>query len=178
MKFKRRQRWLKLDNAAKIFPAARTRTWTNVFRLSATLIEDIDPEILQKSVGDIKRRFPSICVRLDNGVFWYYIEETKEVPLVKEEGPHACMKMEFSEIRRCAVRILYYKNRISVELFHSLTDGNGALVFLKTLVATYLENKYQIDVPHTDGVLDISVRAKKEELEDSFLKYAGKVASG
>lgn len=178
MKFKRRQRWLKLDNAAKIFPAARTRTWTNVFRLSATLIEDIDPEILQKSVGDIKRRFPSICVRLDNGVFWYYIEETKDVPLVKEEGTHACMKMEFSEIRRCAVRILYYKNRISVELFHSLTDGNGALVFLKTLVATYLENKYQIDVPHTDGVLDISVRAKKEELEDSFLKYAGKVASG
>ncbi len=178
MKFKRRQRWLKLDNAAKIFPAARTRTWTNVFRLSATLIEDIDTEILQKSVCDIKRRFPSICVHLDNGIFWYYIEETPNAPTVTKEGPHACMKMEFSEIRRCAVRILCYKNRISAEFFHSLTDGNGALVFLKTLVATYLENRYGIDVPHTDGVLDISVRAKKEELEDSFLKYAGRIASG
>ncbi len=178
MKFKRRQRWLKLDNAAKIFPAARTRTWTNVFRLSATLTEDIDPIILQKSVQDIKRRFPSICVRLDNGMFWYYVEETKESPTVQPEGPHACMKMEFSEIRKCAVRILYHKNRISAEFFHSLTDGNGALIFLKTLTATYLENRYEIDIPHTDGVLDISVRAKKEELEDSFLKYSGKVASG
>ncbi len=177
MKFTRRQRWLKLDNAAKIFPAARTRTWTNVFRLSATLIEEVDPEILQRSVCDIKRRFPSICVRLDNGMFWYYIEETKEAPTVQPEGPHACMKMEFAEIKKCAVRILYYKKRISVEFFHSLTDGNGALIFLKTLIATYLENRYGIDIPHTDGVLDISVRAKKEELEDSFLKYSGKIAA-
>ncbi len=178
MKFTRRQRWLKLDNAAKIFPAARTRTWTNVFRLSATLTDKIDPEILQKSVQDIKKRFPSICVKLDNGLFWYYIEETKEPPKVRPEGSYACMRMEFSEIRKCAVRILYYQNRISVEFFHSLTDGNGALIFLKTLVATYIENRYGIDIPHSDGVLDISVRARKEELEDSFLKYSGKISSG
>lgn len=178
MKFIRRQRWMKLDNAAKIFPAARTRTWTNVFRLSASLSEEVDPLILQKSINDISKRFPSVCARLDNGMFWYYIEETKEPPTVRAEGPHACMKMEFSEIKRCAVRILWFRNRISAEFFHSLTDGNGALVFLKTLVATYLENKYGIDVPHTDGVLDISVRAKKEELEDSFLKYSGKIPSG
>ena len=178
MKYQRKQRWLKLDNAAKIFPAARTRHWTNVYRLSATLYEDIDPDILQKSLNDIKKRFPSICVRLDNGMFWYYIEETKETPRVMPEGPHACMKMDFSEIKRCALRVLYYKNRISTEFFHSLSDGNGALIFLKTLLATYLENKHNIDIPHTDGVLDISCRAKKEELEDSFLKYSGRIASG
>ncbi len=178
MKFKRRPRWLKLDNAAKIFPAARTRTWTNVFRLSATLTDNIDPYILQKSLNDIKRRFPSICVHLDSGMFWYYIEEIQEAPKVTEEGPYPCMKMSFKDIKSCAFRVLYYKNRISTEFFHSLTDGNGGLIFLKTLVATYLENKYGIDVPHTDGVLDISVRAKKEELEDSFLKYSRKVASG
>ncbi len=178
MKIVRSRRWLKLDNAAKIFPAARTRTWTNVFRLSATLTEAIDPDILQKSVSDLKRRFPSICVRLSNGMFWYYVEETHDVPTVQGEGPHACMKMEFSEIRNCAIRILYFRNRISVEFFHSLTDGNGALVFLKTLVATYLKNKYNIDIPATHGILDITQRAKKEELEDSFLKYTGKVPSG
>jgi len=35
-------RWLRLDNAAKIYPAARRRTWSNVFRLSATLKEPVD----------------------------------------------------------------------------------------------------------------------------------------
>ena len=29
--------WLRLDNAALIFPAVRRRDWTNAFRISATL---------------------------------------------------------------------------------------------------------------------------------------------
>jgi hypothetical protein len=29
--------WLKLDNAAKIYPAAKRRNWKALFRLSATL---------------------------------------------------------------------------------------------------------------------------------------------
>ena len=41
-----------LDNAAKIFPAARTRTWSNVFRLSATMREEVDPAILQAALED------------------------------------------------------------------------------------------------------------------------------
>ena len=32
----RKLRWMQLDNAAKIYPAARRRNWNNLFRLSAT----------------------------------------------------------------------------------------------------------------------------------------------
>lgn len=177
MKFKRRPRWYALDNSAKIYPAARTRKWVNIYRLSATLTEDIEPDILQTALKNIKRRFPSICVKLNNGLFWYYVEEIENPPAVAPEGPHACRMMPFSEVKKCAFRVLYYKNRISTEFFHSLTDGNGALIFLKTLVATYLEIKYRIDIPHTDGVLDIGARAKSEELEDSFLKYSGNISA-
>ncbi|MBE6573460.1 MAG: alcohol acetyltransferase [Ruminococcaceae bacterium] len=175
---KRTQKWLKLDNAAKIYPAAKTKNWTNIYRLSATLKEDIDPDILAKSLNDIKRRFPSICVKLKAGIFWYYLEEIDNAPEVCEEGGYTCMRMKFSDIKKCAFRVLYYKNRITTEFFHSLTDGNGALIFLKTLTATYLENKYGIDVPHENGVLDISRIARRDELEDSFLKYSGKVSMG
>lgn len=175
---KKAPKWLKLDNAAKIYPAAKTKTWTNIYRLSATLNEDIDPDILQRSLNDIKERFPSICVKLRSGIFWYYLEEIENAPDVSEEGGYACMRMKFSDIKKCAFRVLYYRNRITTEFFHSLTDGNGALIFLKTLVATYLENKYGIEVPHKKGVLDISRIARREELEDSFLKYSGKVRLG
>ena len=175
---KKSLKWLKLDNAAKIYPAARTRSWTNIYRLSATLTEDIDPHILQKSLNDIKKRFPSICVKLRSGIFWYYLEEIENAPNVSEEGGYACMRMTFSDIKKCAFRVLYYKNRITTEFFHSLTDGNGALVFLKTLTATYLENRYGIAVPHEEGVLDISRIARREELEDSFIKYSGRVSLG
>ena len=40
-----RLRWLRLDNAAKVYPAARRRDWTNVFRVSATLKEQVDPAV-------------------------------------------------------------------------------------------------------------------------------------
>lgn len=32
----------------------------------------------------------------------------------------------------------YYRNRINLEVFHVLTDGTGAMNFLKTLVSNYL----------------------------------------
>ena len=39
------QNWMRLDNAAKIYPASMRRDWMAMFRLSATLVEPVDPEI-------------------------------------------------------------------------------------------------------------------------------------
>ena len=69
----RKLRWMQLDNAAKIYPAARRRNWNNLFRLSATLTETIDVPTLQTALDVTVRRFPSIAVRLRRGVFWYYL---------------------------------------------------------------------------------------------------------
>ena len=84
----------------------------------------------------------------------------------------------FDDIRKCAFRVIYYKNRIAVEFFHALTDGNGGLIFLKTLVAEYLTEKYGESIPNTDGVLDRLEEPSADELEDSFLKYSGPVSLG
>ena len=53
-------RWLRLDNAAKIYPAARSQRWSNVFRLSATLQETVDVTVMQAALDVTVRRFPSI----------------------------------------------------------------------------------------------------------------------
>ncbi len=79
-------------------------------------------------------------------------------------------------MRKCAFRVIVYKNRIAVEFFHSLTDGTGALVFLKNLLAEYLEQKYSISVPLEYGVVDRKQKPADEETEDSFLKVAGEVS--
>ena len=62
-----------LDNAAKIFPAVYKRSDTNSYRLSALLKENIDPNILKKATIDALKRFPSLCVKLKRGAFWYYL---------------------------------------------------------------------------------------------------------
>ena len=35
-------RWVRLDNASKIYPAVRRKNWSNLFRQSVTLCEDVD----------------------------------------------------------------------------------------------------------------------------------------
>ena len=166
-------RWMRLDNAAKIYPAARREGWSNVFRLSATLTEDVDVSILQSALDVTVRRFPSIGARLRRGIFWYYLQQLEHAPPIREEYSYPLTPMSRDEIRQCAFRVIAYKNRIAVEFFHSLTDGSGALIFLKTLVAEYLQQRYGIRVTAEKGVLGRLEEPGEEELEDSFLKYAG-----
>lgn len=170
---KRKRRWMRLDNAAKLYPAVRTKNWCNVFRLSVTLNENIDPEALQNALNVTVRRFPSIAVRLCKGFFWYYLEEIDSAPAVIPDRPYPCGKMTAEDMKKCAFRVLYYKKRIAVELFHSLTDGNGGLIFLKTLAAEYLTQKENAKIPAKFGVLDRNEDPDDREFEDSFLKYHG-----
>ena len=170
-------RWLRLDNAAKIYPAARRRNWSNLFRLSATLAEPVDKEVLQSALDVTAKRFPSLCARLRKGMFWYYLQELDHAPKLSEEFSFPLVPMSKEEVGKCAFRVICHENRIALEVFHSLTDGNGALVFLKTLTAEYLQQKYGAAIPNTCGILDRAEEPSEEELEDSFQKYAGKLSA-
>ena len=171
----RKLRWMQLDNAAKIYPAARRRNWNNLFRLSATMSEAVDVPTLQTALDVTVRRFPSIAVRLRRGMFWYYLEQIPAAPAIQPEKSYPLVHMPFDDIRKCAFRVLVYKNRIAVEFFHALTDGTGGTIFLKTLLAEYLCRKYGIEVPPESGVLRRLDQPREEEMEDSFQKYAGRV---
>ena len=168
-------RWMRLDNAAKIYPAAKRRNWNNFFRLSATLTEPVDTEVLRRTLDVTVRRFPSIAVRLRRGAFWYYLEEIPKAPAIQAEKSCPLAHAPFYEVRQCAFRVLVYHERIAVEFFHALTDGTGALVFLKSLLAEYLSQKYGLVIPAEKGVLGRLEEPSAEEVEDSFARYAGDV---
>ena len=166
----RKLRWMHLDNSAKIYPASATSRWNNIYRLSATLKDEVNREILQSALDVTVRRFPSIAVKLKRGVFWYYLEEIAHAPTVQDERSYPLVRMPLDDIRHCAFRVLIYKKRIAVEFFHALTDGNGGLIFLKSLVAEYLTQRYGISIPSEHGVLNRLEEPKDEELEDNFPK--------
>lgn len=173
----RKIRWMRLDNAALIYPAVRNEKWSNVFRLSATLTEEVDVAVLQSALDVTVRRFPSIAARLRRGLFWYYLQPVEMAPRVRQENSYPLATMSREDIRRCGVRVIAWKNRIAVEIFHALADGNSGLIFLKSLVAEYLQQKHGIQIPAEEGVLDRREEPKAAELEDSFQKYAGPVSA-
>ncbi len=171
----RKLRWMLLDNSGKIYPASRTARWVNFFRISATLVEDVDREVLQSALDVTVRRFPSIAVRLRTGTFWYYLQEVEHAPKIIDERCFPLYHIPFDDIRSCAFRVVVYKKRFAVEFFHAITDGNGGLQFVKTLLAEYVSQKYGVKVPCEYGILDRLEPPDESELIDCFPKHSGKV---
>ncbi|MEA5049112.1 MAG: hypothetical protein VB034_10975 [Eubacteriales bacterium] len=168
-------KWMKLDNAALIYPATMNRNWTALFRLSATLTEPIDEDILEVAQKRTLRRLPWFAYKLKRGLFWFYLEHSDELPKIEKDVANPCVRMRINENDGFCMRVRYYRNRIAVEFFHVLTDGTGGLVFLQTLVAEYLRLKYGADIPRGDRILDCSDAPKPEEAEDSFAVHSGKI---
>lgn len=66
------------------------------------------------------------CVSVGD-CFWYYLEEIPFAPKILPESSYPLVHTPFDDIQKCAFRVILYENRISVEFFHAITDGNGGL---------------------------------------------------
>ena len=169
--------WIKLDNAAKIYPPARTRGWTAMFRLSITLTEPVDPNALEVAQRAVLKRIPTFAYRLRRGVFWYYFEHMQGAPELQRDVGNPLVRMDLDENGHFMYRVRYYGRRIAVEFFHALTDGTGGMSFLLTIAAEYLRVKYGANIPSGGPILDPRASPKPEEMEDSFLKHARDVGA-
>lgn len=163
--------WYKIDNTGKIFHAVSNASNSAVFRVSMTLHETIDPKILQKALDIVVMRFPTLTVRVRKGLFWDFLEQNDQVLQVKKEADYPCAPIDRKENNAFLIRVLYFGKRISVEVFHSLTDGGGAAEFLKTLAYQYLTLKGE-PVEADEKIMLPDEAPKREEVEDSFEKYA------
>ena len=175
MKTYKQLKWFKLDNAAKIYPASHSRYWSNLFRMSATLYEDVDLKVLEQAIKNTIPRFPTIAAKLSGGLFWYCLLPIDKPPLIMAEYSYPLAHMSKKEMKSCAFRVIVYRKRIALEIFHALTDGSGGLIFLKSLIAEYLELKHNIDIPCEYGILSRKESPKDSELEDSFIKNAAPI---
>lgn len=169
---KKKDTWYKLDLSANVYPTLQRKNFSSVYRISVTLKEMINPELLQKAVDMTLPRFPTFKTALRKGVFWRYLEPNdRPGPFVQPDIQNPCMHMNFRADNRYLIRIYYYQKRISLEVFHSVSDGNGALFLLRTITAVYLRLKGYV-IPDGMGVLNIKEEPDPGELEDAYMKYA------
>lgn len=144
MRYQRKEglAWRRLDNYAKLFPLASTKKYKTVFRISAVLKEQIDQEILEKSVRVALNKFKFFKVRMRKGLFWYYFENNSKNPVVEEENDYPCKFIDLPLNNDYLFQVSYFDCKINLEIFHCLTDGSSAVHFLKEIVYNYIEMKY------------------------------------
>ncbi len=163
--------WLRLDNVAKIYPAIKDRELTSVFRVSVELKERIKAKQFLEAVNALEERFPYYKVKLKTGFFWYYLEPGNlPIPVVPDHGM-PCRAFDKQEL---LFRVLAKENMISIEFSHILTDGTGALEFLKKLLLIYFEKCF-LNLSPGLSFHDPEEMPLKEEYEDAYKRYFKKI---
>ena len=161
--------WYKLDNAAKLFPSLYKDSDRNGFRIAAILKEDIQEEALSDALVETLKRYPSYCVKLKRGFFWYYFDHNFEKPNIQKELPVLFSNIQLYKNNNFLFSVCINKKRISLDVFHSLGDGTGALEFFKTLCYYYLLNIGK-KIDNEEGLIKTNeIEQTISEVDDSFI---------
>ncbi len=163
----------RLDNTANLYPAISNKKRPGVFRVSATLNNEINPAFLQTALDKTLIRIPGFSVKLRSGLFWHYFIHSDQKLLIQQDVSNPCTEMTAKSNDGFLMRVRYHQNRIAVEFFHALTDGTGAMIFLKTLLALYLQ-LCGLSIPAKNGVLETTEQPKEVENSDQFHAFAAK----
>ncbi len=159
--------WYKLDNAGKVFPAVSKDSRSNIFRISFYLDEAVDPIILEQAVNETLPRFETFAVQIRTGLFWQYLGANTKIAKVYKETPFLCEHFKTYTNRNFLFKVFYLDNKISLETFHGISDGLGALQFLKSILFKYFKLLgFQMD--HQNKILGELPYSKKES-EDNFV---------
>jgi hypothetical protein len=173
--------WYILDNAAMIMPSVTDAVETKLFRLSATMSEEVDAPLLQSALDAVVARFPYFAVELRSGLFWHYLIPRRHRILVGPDTASPSQDYDVNMKGTCLFRVRAAGRRISCEFHHSLTDGTGGLRFLKNLLVEYC----RLSAAPSAGTLIqgssekgndpdlyvLSDRPAPEEYEDAYHRY-------
>lgn len=168
---KHKLKWYPLDTSAKIYPAIESRRNPALFRMAMKLKEDVVEQDLLQALKDIKPRFPYFNVHMKKGLFWHYLEENTHPLQVWPDTGSPCERIYPEFNNGYLYKVKFFGRTVALDMFHVLTDGYGAMEFLKCLINRYLVLRGKM-AGVADGVIDYTENPHKEEAEDAFLKVA------
>lgn len=164
------QEWLTLDNAARIYPSALTEWSPDVFRVSVTLKAPIRVAALQEALRRVFPRFPYFQVQLERGLFWYYLQRNREIPVLQAMSEVPVSVLPTQQGHRHLLRVQARGATIAVDFSHVLTDGAGAIRFVGTLATQYLSQQ-GVRVESWRPFLDPDEPPSPGEYEDAYKRW-------
>ena len=164
--------WRKLDNSAKIFPISTGKKYSTVFRLSVILKEKVNKEILEQALKETLETYKSFKVRMKKGFFWNYLEDNPKSPIVEEEKDYPCKYIDPKTNNNYLFKVTYFEQKINIDIFHSLTDGNSGTTFFKEIIYNYLDLAHKKEFENEER----GIRKIEYDTEDSYIKNYDKKA--
>jgi NRPS condensation-like uncharacterized protein len=145
-----------------------------VFRITAQLKEPVRYSAIRKAVEITSKRFPYFSVSLGSGIFWHFLEFTDQLPRIQADEGIPCTAFAVKRKNEPLYRVIIKGKRIAVEFIHILTDGGGALEYLKSLLYTYLTITGK-HIRSPGEILVPGTPVSEEEYEDGYSKFFQKL---
>ncbi len=119
----------------------------------------------------MRPRFPYFQTELRKGFFWFFFERNDAPHRVVQDSKFPMQKLTTKKRGGYLYRVRAFDRRIALEMCHILTDGYGAMIFLRSLLAEYYRLQ-GITTAYGDGVFDPHGTPDPGEWEDAFSRYA------
>jgi hypothetical protein len=174
--------WYRLDNAGCIMPSVSDSVATNLFRLSATLDEDLDIGLLDEALQSVARRFPYFTVELRRGLFWHYLVPHERALRVEPDSIYPMQGYDANTRGRCLFRVRASGRCVACEFHHTIADGTGGMRFLKNLLAEYWRRRWPEEASANapgdsaggsadDDLYCLADHPSAQEYEDAYRRY-------
>jgi hypothetical protein len=160
-----------LDSAALIYPPILSNRISGYYRIQASLDAPVDIPMLQAALDAVRPRFPYFQTELRKGAFWYFFEENHTPNTVVMDSQFPMQKVPTKEPGGYLYRVRASASMISMEVCHILTDGYGALIFFRSLLAEYYRLQ-GITTVYDDTVFAPGGSPSTGEWEDAFSRIA------
>lgn len=144
-----------------------------VFCMAVELDDKVNGDVLRIAVKDMKERLPGFFVNIKRTKFRDYYISTEDIDIVEEAPGVPIRTVPLFDKKKPLFRILYKENKVMVEFDHGLTDGNGMMMFFRSLITHYYEllgtqiGKYEYI--HSTGEQE-----SDEEYIDNYVRCRGK----
>ncbi|MEC4176536.1 alcohol acetyltransferase [Adlercreutzia sp. R7] len=164
--------WYRLDNVGKFYAAQAGGNTQTIFRIAATMADEVDEAALQRALDAAVALFPGFNVCLRSGLFWHYLVPAPNAPRAEPEVLPVCYNLH-ADPASVLFRVTYHARRINVEVSHIISDGRGTLEFVKALLAAYVTERYGAPVAPSAYAGD-----EASKTEDSFSAHYDRAAAG
>lgn len=131
--------WHKPDNTANIFFAVSCEADPHVYRITMELTSWINKGLLQEALEQTLPYFRAFDVQFKRRIFTSVFEAQYLYPQVEEDTGYPCRFFPDKNGNDFWFRLLYHQNKIHLEASHALSDGTGAVYFLKAVGYRYIQ---------------------------------------
>ena len=160
----------RLDSQAKVFTLVSNSKYCSVFRFTVRLKEKIDGDVLFKAYKGTFEKFKAYKVKLHFGLFEYSLVQNDKEPKIFEVDEEPVIKeINNKDNNDYLVKLTYSGEELYFDFYHALTDGTGAVKFIRDVLGRYFELKYNTE--EKEYLLDKTVI---QDSEDIYIKLSSK----